>query len=126
MRGRQADEFRTREARPMTERQCFYFFSLFFRHIINTLILKEAVEDTLLNDKGLPAISAGKPVSGLNAAAFFCRRSKKCRNPFPASGKIADLEKPTVRLIKMVELRGVEPLSGKAVAKAATSVASIF
>jgi len=73
-------------------------------HIINTLILKEAIEDTLLNGKGLPAISAGKPVSGLNAAAFFCRRSKKCRHPFPTSGKIADLDKPAVRLNKMVDL----------------------
>ena len=74
-----------------------FFFSLFFLHIKNTLILKEVIEDALLNDKGLA-------VSGLNAAAFFCRRSKKCRNPFPTSGKIADLDKPAVRLNKMVDL----------------------
>ena len=103
--------------------------ALLKRHIKNIIYSKEAIEVHIvypLNDKGLPAISAGKPVSGLNAAAFFCRRSKKCRNPFPASGKIADLEKPTVRLNKMVELRGVEPLSEKAVPKAATSVVSFL
>jgi len=71
---------------------------------------KEAIEDTLSNNKGLP-------VAGLNAAALFCRRPKKRRRPLFPSEKSANLENSTVRLNKMVELRGVEPLSKKAVQK---------
>jgi len=65
-------------------------------------------------------------VAGINAAALFCRRPKKRRRPFSPSENLADLENSAVRLNKMVEPRGVEPLSEKAVTKISTSVASVL
>ena len=96
--------------------------SLLKRHIKNIIYSKEAIEVHIK----YPLSGAGLPASGLNAAAFFCRRPKKCRRPFPTSNNFTDLENPTVRLTKIVELRGVEPLSEKAVPEAATSVVSIL
>jgi site-specific DNA recombinase len=106
--------------------------SLLKRHIKNITYSKEAIEVHIkyplspLSDKGLPAISADKTASALNAAAFFCRRPKKCRRPFPNSENPADFGGSAVRLNEMVELAGVEPASEKAATRATTSVVSII
>jgi site-specific DNA recombinase len=96
--------------------------SLLKRHIKNITYSKEAIEVYIL----YPLSDKGLAVSGPDAAAFFCSAAKKCRHPARPSENFAGLGNSTVRLKEMVELRGVEPLSGKAIAPAATSVASIF
>ena len=89
------------------------------RHIKNILYSKDAIEVNLLyaaNDRELP------PVDSFSAA-LFCRRPKKRRGkpPLPENRPFSEVCNQ-----QMVEQRGVEPLSGKIIAKAATSVAPIF
>jgi len=92
------------------------------RHIKNIIYSKEAIEVNIiypLTDKELL-----RPEQ--SSAAFFCRRTKKCRRPIYNNRKTAASAETAVRNNFLVELAGVEPASEKAAAKVTTSVAPIF
>ena len=67
-----------------------------------------------IRNKELPAFSDSKSAVAPLSAALFCRRSKKRRRSVSSVENRAPLG---VCELKMVELRGVEPLSEKAAAK---------